>query len=275
MKLSLGKFFKPLTLLSYADIATLTSAFLGFLAITYIIDGSIPSFIVAMILLPISAIIDGMDGALARRFGTKHDFGKYLDSISDSICFGLAPSILVYSLYYDVGRGPALDFINNDLEFAFRYDLENLVAITAALMIALLSILRLARFTIGMQGENTYFSGLPAPALTIFIVVISIKYSVVNDYHSILVPFVIGLVSLLTVTTIPYAKARDGFRNPILFGILVLIMTITLLYFQNSMWETLWYASFSLYMVYFALIPCMIISGYFEGLSSSSVDNGD
>ena len=275
MKLSLGKFFKPLTLLSYADIATLTSAFLGFLAITYIIDGSIPSFIVAMILLPISAIIDGMDGALARRFGTKHDFGKYLDSISDSICFGLAPSILVYSLYYDVGRGPALDFINNDLEFAFRYDLENLVAITAALMIALLSILRLARFTIGMQGENTYFSGLPAPALTIFIVVISIKYSVVNDYHSILVPFVIGLVSLLTVTTIPYAKARAGFRNPILFGILVLIMTITLLYFQNSMWETLWYVSFSLYMVYFALIPCMIISGYFEGLSSSSVDNGE
>ena len=275
MKLSLGKFFKPLTLLSYADIATLTSAFLGFLAITYIIDGSIPSFIVAMILLPISAIIDGMDGALARRFGTKHDFGKYLDSISDSICFGLAPSILVYSLYYDVGRGPALDFINNDLEFAFRYNLENLVAITAALMIALLSILRLARFTIGTQGENTYFSGLPAPGLTIFIVVISIKYSVVNDYHSILVPFVIGLVSLLTVTTIPYAKARAGFRNPILFGILVLIMTITLLYFQNSMWETLWYASFSLYMVYFALIPCVIISGYFEGLSSSSVDNGD
>jgi len=275
LKLSLGKFFKPLTLLSYADIATLTSAFLGFLAITYIIDGSIPSFIVAMILLPISAIIDGMDGALARRFGTKHDFGKYLDSISDSICFGLAPSILVYSLYYDVGRGPALDFINKDLEFAFRYDLENLVAITAALMIALLSILRLARFTIGTQGENTYFSGLPAPGLTIFIVVVSIKYSVVNDYHSILVPFVIGLVSLLTVTTIPYAKARAGFRNPILFGILFLIMTITLLYFQNSIWETLWYASFSLYMVYFALIPCMIGAGYFEELSSSSVDNGD
>jgi len=102
--LSLKKFFRPLTLLSYADVATLTSAFLGFLAITYIIDGSKASFIVAMILLPICAIIDGMDGALARRFGTKHDYGKYLDSISDSICFGIAPSILVYSLYYDIER---------------------------------------------------------------------------------------------------------------------------------------------------------------------------
>ena len=270
--MSLKKFFRPLTLLSYADVATLTSAFLGFLAITYIIDGSKASFIVAMILLPICAIIDGMDGALARRFGTKHDYGKYLDSISDSICFGIAPSILVYSLYYDIERGPALDFINDDLEFAFRYNIENLVAITAAIMIALLSILRLARFTRGTQGENIYFSGLPAPGLTIFIIVISIKYSIVNeayigiiwDNDVMLIPFIIGLVSLLTVTTISYAKARARFRNPILFGILVLILTIVLRYFENSMWETLWYAAFGLYMAYFALIPVMIWAGYFE-----------
>ena len=267
--MSLKKLFRPLALLSYADVATLTSAFLGFLAITYIIDGSEASFIVAMIILPISAIIDGMDGALARRFGTKHDFGKYLDSISDSICFGMAPSILVYSLYYDIDRGPALDFINDDLEFAFRYNLENLVAITAAIMIALLSILRLARFTRGTQGESTYFSGLPAPALAMFIMVISIKYSIVNDYDSELIPsvffpLVIGLVSLLTVTTISYAKARARFRNPILFGISVLILTVVLRYFENSMWETLWYAAFGLYMAYFALIPAMIWAGYFE-----------
>ena len=70
--MSLNKFFRPLTLLSYADIATLTSAFLGFLAISYIIDGSHESFIVAMIILPFSAIIDGMDGALARRLSLIH-----------------------------------------------------------------------------------------------------------------------------------------------------------------------------------------------------------
>jgi phosphatidylserine synthase len=176
----------------------------------------------------------------------------------------MAPSILVYSLYYDIDRGPALDFINDDLEFAFRYNLENLVAITAAIMIALLSILRLARFTRGIQGENLYFSGLPAPALAMFIMVISIKYSIVNDYDSVLIPFVIGLVSLLTVTTISYAKARARFRNPILFGILVLILTMVLRYFENSMWETLWYAAFGLYMAYFALVPAMIWAGYFE-----------
>ena len=260
----LKRLFKPLTLVSYADLATLTSATLGFLAITYIIDGTGESYIVALLLLPISAIIDGMDGALARKFGTKHDYGKYFDSISDSICFGIAPSILVYSLYYDISKGPALDILNDDMQIEFRYNVENLVAITASLMIALLSLFRLARFTVGEQGSNKYFEGLPSPGLTMFIVVISIKYSLINGVDNVLVPLSIGFVSLLTVTTIPYAKARAGFLAPILFGILVLLLTVALRFFDNELWEITWFAAFALYMLYFAIIPVLIANGNFE-----------
>ena len=244
--------------------ATFTSATLGFLAITYIIDGTVESYIVALLLLPISAIIDGMDGALARKFGTKHDYGKYFDSISDSICFGIAPSILVYSLYYDISKGPALDILNDDMQVEFRYNIENLIAITASLMIALLSLFRLARFTVGEQGSNKYFEGLPSPGLTMFIVVISVKYSLINEFDNVLVPLSIGLVSLLTVTTIPYAKARAGFLKPILFGILVLLFTVVLRFFNNDLWETTWFAAFALYMLYFAIIPALIANGNFE-----------
>jgi CDP-diacylglycerol--serine O-phosphatidyltransferase len=260
----LKRLFKPLTLVSYADLATLTSATLGFLAITYIIDGTIESYIVALLLLPISAIIDGMDGALARKFGTKHDYGKYFDSISDSICFGIAPSILVYSLYYDISKGPALDILNDDMQIEFRYNIENLVAIVASLMIALLSLFRLARFTIGDQSSNKYFEGLPSPGLTMFIVVISIKYSLINGFYNVLIPLSIGIVSLLTVSTIPYAKARAGFLKPILFGILVLLLTVALRFFDNELWEITWFAAFALYMSYFALIPVLIFQGTFE-----------
>ena len=205
-----------------------------------------------------------MDGALARKFGTKHDYGKYFDSISDSICFGIAPSILVYSLYYDISKGPALDILNDDMQIEFRYNVENLVAITASLMIALLSLFRLARFTVGEQGSNKYFEGLPSPGLTMFIVVISIKYSLINGVDNVLVPLSIGLVSLLTVTTIPYAKARAGFLKPILFGILVLLLTVVLRFFDNDLWETTWFAAFALYMLYFAIIPALIANGNFE-----------
>ena len=258
------RLFRPLTFISYADLATLISATLGFLAITYIIDGTVESYIVALLLLPTSAIIDGMDGALARKFGTKHDYGKYLDSISDSICFGIAPSILVYSLYYDISKGPALDILNDDMQIEFRYNIENLIAITASLMIALLSLFRLARFTIGDQSSNKYFEGLPSPGLTMFIVVISIKYSLINQFDSVLVPLSIGIVSLLTVSTIPYAKARAGFLKPILLGILILLLTVILRFFDNELWETIWFVAFLLYMSYFALIPALIFQGTFD-----------
>ena len=97
-----------------------------------------------------------------------------------------------------------------------------------------------------------------------FIVVISIKYSLINDFNHVLVPISIGLVSLLTITTIPYAKARAGFRNPILFGILVLILTIILRFFENGLWEVIWYLAFALYLSYFALIPLLISNNYFD-----------
>jgi phosphatidylserine synthase len=262
--ISLRKTFRPLTLISYADMATLLSASLGFLAITYIIDGTEKSYISAMLILPFCAIIDGMDGALARKFGTKHHYGKYLDSISDSICFGIAPSILVYSLYYNLDKGPAIDIFDENLEINFRYNIDNIIAISSALSIAILSIIRLANFTIGDQGEKEYFSGLPSPGLTMFIVVISIKYSEINNYSNLMIPLAIGLVSLLTASTIPYAKARKQFKYPILFGLLVLITTISFRYLEYSLWLTLWPFAFILYLVYFLLLPILISNNYFD-----------
>ena len=261
---NLKKIFRPLTLISYADMATLLSASLGFLAITYIIDGSEKGIIVAMLILPFCAIIDGMDGALARKFGTKHHYGKYLDSISDSICFGIAPSILVYSLYYNLDRGPAIDFLDDDFKVNFRYNLDNMIAIASGLLIAILSIIRLANFTMGEQGKNEYFSGLPSPGLTMFIVVVSIKYSDINEYNNAIIPLAIGLVSILTASTIPYAKARKQFKFPILFGLLVLIITIITRYLEYAFWSTLWYFAFALYLVYFMVLPILISKNYFD-----------
>ena len=262
--IKLKQMFKPLTLISYADMATLFSASLGFLAITYIIDGSEKSYIVAMLILPFCAIIDGMDGALARKFGTKHHYGKYLDSISDSICFGIAPSILVYSLYYNLDRGPAIDIFDDDFQINFTYNIDNIIAISSSLLIAILSIIRLANFTIGEQGNNKYFSGLPSPGLTMFIVVVSIKYSDINEYNNAIIPLAIGLVSILTASTIPYAKARKQFKFPILFGLLVLIITIITRYLEYAFWSTLWYFAFALYLVYFMVLPILISKNYFD-----------
>ena len=79
-----------------------------------------------------------------------------------------------------------------------------------------------------------------------------------------MIPFIIGLVSLLTASTISYAKARKQFKFPILFGILVLIFTIILRYLENALWLNIWPIAFILYLVYFLVLPILIAKNYFD-----------
>src|SRR3990172_670437 len=83
-----------------ADVFTGLNGLCGFLALTYIIDGR-P--VMASILLSIAMVLDGLDGAIARRFGSPHHLGHYFDSFSDLISFALAPAALIYFSYYVPG----------------------------------------------------------------------------------------------------------------------------------------------------------------------------
>lgn len=82
---------------SFADIATLGNGVCGLIAIFSIIEGS---YMLASLLIFFSYGLDGLDGALARRFGSSHRFGRYLDSFSDSISFCLVPVMLFYANFY-------------------------------------------------------------------------------------------------------------------------------------------------------------------------------
>ena len=112
---------KTLKLISAADILTMGNALLGLLAILYIIDGDRTSIKYAILCLFAAMILDGLDGITARYFGSKHDFGTYLDSIADSISFCCAPAFLVYSIFYETSRGK------------FFSDSQNSVALFASL----------------------------------------------------------------------------------------------------------------------------------------------
>jgi CDP-diacylglycerol--serine O-phosphatidyltransferase len=101
------------------------------------------SFIVA------AALIDGMDGRIARMLGATSLFGAQLDSLSDFVCFGVAPALVVYmwQLHEIKGIGWAL-----------------------VLFFAVCCALRLARFNTALQDDKiqpwqkNFFVGVPSPA---------------------------------------------------------------------------------------------------------------
>lgn len=97
-------------------------------------------------LLILAALIDGLDGLLARRLNAASPFGAELDSLSDFVCFGVAPALLVY-----------------------HFGLEGMAGMgwLAALFFAICCCLRLARFNVAAKeesGEKASFTGVPAPA---------------------------------------------------------------------------------------------------------------
>lgn len=103
----------------------------------------------SVILLVIAAVLDGMDGRIARLLKSTSEFGAQLDSLSDFLCFGVAPAILMYLWVGHEVRG---------------------IGWGAALFFAVCTALRLARFNTALHGgpkaawREKFFTGVPSPA---------------------------------------------------------------------------------------------------------------
>ncbi|RCL03840.1 MAG: phosphatidylcholine synthase [Candidatus Tokpelaia sp. JSC161] len=106
-------------------------------------------FDVAVILLLLAALLDGIDGRIARAIHGSSHFGEQLDSLADAINFGAVPALLTY--LYILKRMGNLGWL-------------------AALIYSIACCLRLARFNVMLKNKNTlqkwkknYFIGVPSP----------------------------------------------------------------------------------------------------------------
>lgn len=110
----------------------------------------------AAICILIAAVIDFLDGFVARLLNATSEMGKQLDSLSDVVSFGVAPAVIIYQL----------------LRFSYARE-ENgiyisIIVLLPAIIIACASAYRLARFNID-DSQQYSFKGLPVPAAGIFI----------------------------------------------------------------------------------------------------------
>ncbi len=189
---------------------TAFNIFCGYLAILKIIEGN---YITACWLVFLAAIFDSLDGRLARMMNTASNFGVEFDSIADVISFGVAPSILLYNIYFNK---------------------MGILGVIISFSPLIFGGIRLARFNIQLVGfEKSNFSGLPIPVAAISF----ISFAIFNNYfwdeiH--LTRFIIPqltVVCILMVSTIEYPtfpkmtfKAGRKHSSLILFVILCFIL---------------------------------------------------
>jgi len=127
------------------NLVTILGMCAGLSAIRFAFEGR---YELAAALIILAAILDALDGALARKLNAASSFGAELDSFADFVSFGVAPSILVFGYAMD---GPSAGF-----GWIF------------ALVFAVCACLRLARFNISRATPDgataKHFVGVPAPA---------------------------------------------------------------------------------------------------------------
>ena len=127
------------------NMLTVTAIVAGLTAIRVGLQGN---YELAVQLILLAAILDGLDGRLARALGSNSKMGAELDSLADFLNFGVAPGLLLYVWA---------------LEDTWQ------LGWLSVLVYAICAVTRLARFNVARKAdagspENAYFMGIPSPA---------------------------------------------------------------------------------------------------------------
>jgi CDP-diacylglycerol--serine O-phosphatidyltransferase len=139
--------FKPIPIrLLVPNLITLLALCAGLTAIRLAVEGKLDLALAAIVF---AAVLDGIDGRIARMIKGQSRFGAELDSLADFVNFGVAPGLILY--------------------FWGLHDLKSIGWI-AAMVFAICTGLRLARFNVMIDDPNrpawqsNFFVGMPAPA---------------------------------------------------------------------------------------------------------------
>ena len=169
------------------NILTLGGVCLGISSIKFSIDGN---FKLAVTFILLAAILDALDGRIARLIKGTSDFGKELDSLTDFVSFGIAPVFILY--FWE---------LNNYGKFGWAI----------ALIYSVCCVLRLARFNLTkidnhQDWKNNFFEGIPSPAGGLLILMpliyelsdFNFKFTL-RDFT----PYFTILIALLLVSKVP------------------------------------------------------------------------
>jgi CDP-diacylglycerol--serine O-phosphatidyltransferase len=205
-----GRRIRPVPLrVILPNLVTLLALSMGLTGIRFAIEGQ---FQIAVLVVIIAAVLDGLDGRLARALRGATRFGAELDSLADFVDFGVAPGLILY--LWNLHQMKSLGWF-------------------AALVFAIACALRLARFNVALDDpdrpkwEGHFFTGMPAPAGAVLgLLPLYLNFSVVGlPATRAAVPFEIGYVlfiAFLMASRIPHFSIKKIGRIPREYVLVVL-----------------------------------------------------
>jgi len=227
------------------NIFTVMSLCAGLTAIRYGLD---QRFELALMLIVVAGVFDGLDGRSARLLKITSKLGAQLDSLADFLSFGVAPALLVYlwSLNQVKGVGWAL-----------------------ALLFATCCALRLARFNTELEEpsqpswRSRFFTGLPAPSAAGCLIIPMLATFALGQtwpqswYLNALVTVVVALLMVSRVPTFSIkmivVRVKPEWILPTLIGVGLLVAGLT-----TAPWMTL----LAIGILYLISLPISVVVGY-------------
>lgn len=169
------------------NLVTISAIVAGLTAIRFGLEGN---FERAVKLILLAAVLDGIDGALARMLKSESKMGAELDSLADFLNFGVAPPMIMY--FWTLHNAKGLGWI-------------------AVLVFSIASVLRLARFNVSAKSDEDvdskgFYTGIPSPAGALLVMMpmfITFALEAGPFLPPLAVSAYVGLVGLGLISQIP------------------------------------------------------------------------
>lgn len=165
---------------------------MGFSAIVAVTNGDIKK---AAIYILLAGVFDMLDGMVARLIKSASELGVELDSLCDAVSFGVAPSFMLYMVFFkDFGE----------------------LGVFFASLPALAGVFRLARFNVQITGfeDKRYFTGLPIPAGAFTIISYIVFFHLSDSISPEIKPAAIITVTLVTALAMISRVKFDNLPRP-------------------------------------------------------------
>lgn len=200
--------YRPVRLLP--NMVTIFALCSGLSAVKFALEGELT---LALAMIGIAAVLDLLDGRLARLLDATSRIGAELDSLSDAISFGVAPALILYtSLLHSNGAGWII-----------------------ALLFTASMVLRLARFNALLDDdtrpawEREFFTGVPAPAGALIALLPIAVYEQFGSgwwSNAITVGAWTIFAAALAVSTIPTLALKSVSVPPQAVAVLLILVTL-------------------------------------------------